>query len=330
MTRIVVAGAGSIGCFVGGCLELAGRDVRLLARPRVVEQLGRHGLRVSDYEGLDRRLPPAAVRASTDPVVLADAEIVLVTVKARDTAAVAEVLHAHAPRRCVIASLQNGVRNRRVLADRLPHARILSVMVSFNVVHEGKCSLHRATEGELAVQRGVYDPLAELLDVPGLGARLRRDIDGVLWGKLLLNLNNALNALSGLPLREELADPRWRRLLADMIDEGLAATRAAGIRPRRVDKVVPAIVPPVLRLPTPLFRRVAASMMAIDPTARSSMWDDLQRGQSTEVAHLQGEIVALGARHGVPTPINRRVQKAIQAREGAESPPTPIQPEDLG
>ena len=56
----------------------------------------------------------------------------------------------------------------------------------------------------------------------------------VLWGKLLMNLNNALVALSGLPLASELADRRWRLILAGQIDEALAAMKASGIAPARI------------------------------------------------------------------------------------------------
>ena len=53
---IVVAGAGSIGCFVGGQLAAAGRDVRFLARPRVAAELAAHGLTLTDREGGEVRL----------------------------------------------------------------------------------------------------------------------------------------------------------------------------------------------------------------------------------------------------------------------------------
>ena len=42
---IAIAGAGSIGCYVGGCLALAGRQVILLARPRIDAALRQGGLR---------------------------------------------------------------------------------------------------------------------------------------------------------------------------------------------------------------------------------------------------------------------------------------------
>ena len=56
----------------------------------------------------------------------------------------------------------------------------------------------------------------------------------------------------------------------------------------------------VLRLPTPVFKRVAARMLRIDAQARSSMADDLLRGQPTEIDMLCGEVVRLAARLRAP------------------------------
>ena len=66
-SRIVVAGAGSIGCYVGGCLALAGRDVTLLLRPALAEAIAQHGLRISDLDGADRTLASDRARARHRP-----------------------------------------------------------------------------------------------------------------------------------------------------------------------------------------------------------------------------------------------------------------------
>ena len=120
---------------------------------------------------------------------------------------------------------------------------------------------------------------------------------GVLWGKLMLNLNNALNALSGVPLATQLADRRWRLILARQIAEALGVLKAAGIKPARIEGVPPGMIPRILRLPDWLFRRVARRMLAIDPEARSSMWEDLHRHRPTEIGYLQGAILALAQKH---------------------------------
>src|SRR5436305_197087 len=117
---IIVAGAGSIGCFVGGALANAGRRVSLLARPRVIDEINRNGLRVTSFEGFDRMLSPGRLSLSEDPSIFKDAGVVLVTVKSTDTADIAGLIAQHAPPEAAIVSLQNGVGNVAVLRQRLP------------------------------------------------------------------------------------------------------------------------------------------------------------------------------------------------------------------
>ena len=135
--------------------------------------------------------------------------------------------------------------------------------------------------------------------------------------KLLHDLNNALNALSGLPLVSQLSDRAWRRVLAAQIREALAVLSAASVAPARLDKVPPKLIPAILSLPDPVFRVLARRMLAMDPEARSSMWDDLQKRRTTEIDYLQGAIIALGEKVRLPTPVARQIMKLIKAAEAA-------------
>ncbi len=128
---IGVAGAGSIGCFVGGMLALAGRRVTLLARPRVIQEIEANGLRLTSFDGLDRDIASNALTLSGDPQTLSDLGVVLVTVKSPDTAEIADLIARHARADAVIVSLQNGVSNAAVLRERLPGRRVLAAMVPF-------------------------------------------------------------------------------------------------------------------------------------------------------------------------------------------------------
>jgi 2-dehydropantoate 2-reductase len=141
------------------------------------------------------------------------------------------------------------------------------------------------------------------------------DIVGVQWGKLLVNLNNAINALSGLPLREQLAQRSWRMLFADRIAEGLAAVRAEGIRPVSPTPVPARFAPHLLRLPDTLFAAVLGRTMKIDPQARSSMSEDLRRGRRTEIDYLQGVITEIADRRGLQVPLSRRIVALIKSAE---------------
>jgi 2-dehydropantoate 2-reductase len=325
---MAIAGAGSIGCFVGGMYAAAGRRVALLARPRVIAEIAGHGLRLTSFDGLDRHVAPNALTLSEDPAIFGDAGAVLVTVKSADTADIADIIARHAPADAVIVSLQNGVGNVPVLRRRLPGRRVLAGMVPFNVVARGEGRFHRATSGDIVIERDGAGS-AEALSVPGLKMRSSADIAGVQWGKLLVNLNNALNALSDLPLRRQLGQRAWRRLFADQMAEGLAAVKAEGIRPVSSTPVPAGLTPHLLRLPDGIFNALLGSTMRIDPEARSSMWEDLQRGRATEIDYLQGVIVEIADRHGLQVPLSRRVVALVKEAEAAGKGPPRLTPEQI-
>jgi 2-dehydropantoate 2-reductase len=325
---IGVAGAGSIGCFVGGMLAAGGRRVALLARPRVIGEIEAGGLRLTSFEGFDRNIAASQLTLSEDPGVFADAAVVLVTVKSADTPEIAEVIARHAPADAVIVSLQNGVGNVNVLRERLPGRRVLAGMVPFNVVAPGEGRYHRATSGDIVIEQDDAGT-ADRLSVPGLRMRASADIAGVQWGKLLLNLNNALNALADLPLRRQLAQRAWRRLFADQIAEGLAAMRVEGIKPVSSTPIPPSWMPALLRLPDAVFAVLLGGSMKIDPEARSSMWEDLQRGRATEIDYLQGVITEIAGRHGLKAPLSHRIVTLIKNAEAAGKGSPGLTPEQI-
>jgi 2-dehydropantoate 2-reductase len=311
---IGIAGAGSIGCFVGGLHAAAGHRVALLARPRVIKEIKEQGLQLTSFDGLERKVASERLMLSEDASIFSDVGAVLVTVKSADTAEIADLIARHAPADAVIVSLQNGVGNVPVLRERLPGRRVLAGMVPFNVVTLSAGRYHRATSGDIVVERDETGT-ANRLSVPDLKVRATADIEGVQWGKLLVNLNNAINALSDLPLTRQLAQRPWRRLLADQMAEGLSAVRAEGIRPLSPTVIPAGLTPHLLRLPDPIFKTLLGGVMKIDPEARSSMFEDLQRGRRTEIDYLQGAIIDIAARRGLKVPLSRRVVELIKSAE---------------
>jgi 2-dehydropantoate 2-reductase len=325
---IGVAGAGSIGCFVGGMYAVAGRRVALLARPRVIGEIESNGLRLTNFEGLDRHIASSKLTLSENPSIFSDASLILVTVKSADTAGIADVIATHAPTDAVVVSLQNGVGNVAVLRERLPGRHVLAGMVPFNVIALGQGRFHRATSGDIVIEHDVAGT-ADQLSAPGLRVRASPDIAGVQWGKLLVNLNNALNALADLPLRQQLTQRAWRRLFADQMAEGLAAIKAEGIKPVSSTPVPITWTPHLLRLPDAIFALLLGTTMKIDPEARSSMWEDLQRGRRTEIDYLQGVITAIADRHGLQAPLSRRVVDLIRSSEAAGKGSPRLTPEQI-
>lgn len=311
MPRIVIFGAGAIGCWIGGRLAVGGADVVLVGRPRVLGELER-GLQISELGGGQWTVHPTL---ATELPATTDGDLILVCTKSAQTADAARAL---ASSRGTIASMQNGVRNPDVLRTALPGRRVLAGMVPFSVVKRGPGSYHRASGGSLAVENAdAAAPLTEACVRADLALDLRDDMLAVQWGKLVMNLNNAINALAGIPLAAELAQRGYRRILADAQREALGLLRAAVIPVARVTLVPTRWMPRVLALPDPVFRRIAGRVGAIDPYARSSMWDDLEAKRPTEIDYINGEIVALAERLGTRAraPVNAGLVALVRAAE---------------
>lgn len=322
--NITIAGAGSIGCFVGGLLADHGHAVRFLARARVVAGVSKIGaLKLTDYAGVDLTVPTPDF--SDDPSVLSSADVILVTVKSSATAEMGGLIAQDAKPDALIISLQNGVGNAATLRETLPYHDVRAGMVPFNVVGMDVTTYHRATSGDIEVEAGVLPDL----NTDHLAWKSVDNIEAVQWGKLLINLGNALNALSGLTLYEQLQDRAWRSLIADQMAEALGILKASNIAPAKTTAAPPALIPLILRLPTPIFKRVAAQMLTIDPTARSSMWDDLMKRRVTEIDALQGVIINLAGRAGMSSPLNSKVSDLIKLAEAANNGPPGLSVQEI-
>lgn len=312
-----ILGAGSIGAYVGGRLIHAGVDTVLVGRQRLVQEVRKTGLRCTDHQGTDFLLESPRVQISEAAEALADRDVVLVTVKSAATAQAAEQLKAVLSPGRLVVSLQNGVRNAEVLRSILTDAHVIAGMVPFNVVWNSGAHFHRGSSGALVLERrgALSEDVASGLQDAGFAVESHSNLQGILWGKLVLNLNNALNALSGLPIREQLSDRKHRRVLAGAIQEALRILRQGGIRVSGAGGVRPELAPLVLSLPDFLFHRVASRIMEIDPLARSSMWQDLERHRPTEIDFLNGEVVRLAHELGMTAPVNLGLTELIKGVE---------------
>lgn len=325
--RIGVLGAGAIGGYLGVRLSAGGAAVSLVGRRSLVELRSR--LCAVALDG-GRQRPGDDLVVTEDPAALRDAEVVLVTVKSTATAEAAALIDAQARAEAVVVSFQNGLGNARILRDTLGASRVVAGMVAFNVVREDEgARLRQATRGPLVAGTGegavdaVMRSLGEAFTAGGLALELRRDIEGVLAGKLLLNLNNGICAATGLPIASSLRsrDARW--CLSRCMLEGLAAVHAAGQRPVSVLGLPPWLIARALLLPDAILLRVAKRLVSADPQARSSTLQDLDAGKPTEIDALNGAIVALGREHGVRCPANETVVEVVRGLEAA-SPPLPF------
>jgi 2-dehydropantoate 2-reductase len=308
LMRFVVLGAGAIGGVVGGRLAQAGEQVVLIARGAHLEVLQRDGLRIEDPDASATLSIPAV--GAPGEVDWRPGDVVLLAVKSQQTADALGVLRRVAPD-VPICCLQNGVENERVALRYFADVYAVVVMLPATHLVPGVVQAHSApTTGLLDLGRypaGVDDTartVAAAFAGATFSSEARPDIMRWKYRKLVLNLGNALEALTG--------DRAWRSpLVGRAMDEGEAVLAAAGIdvasrdedTERRGDHIN--------------LRPVGG-----EPRGGGSSWQSLQRGTgSIETDYLSGEIVRLGRIHGVPTPVNELLQRsAVTAAERGDRP----------
>lgn len=306
--KVAVMGAGAVGGYYGGMLALAGAAVTMIGRPQHVAAMNRDGLVI---ERADRR-DVAPVRASTDPVAVADADVVLLCVKSPDTRAAAAAMRPHLAAGAVVITLQNGVENAAWAAAELEQLVLASVvwvgayMVGPGVVrHAGRGDLDlgvpRACTNRPGAAQRVRD-MAAMFERAGVACPVSPDIEAALWSKLTVNCAfNAISAVGRARYGRMAEDPRVRSIMEEVVRETLAVARADGIA---LDET--AMIASVWK--------VANAMKS----QYSSTAQDILRGKPTEIDMLNGFVAERAGIHGIPTPISRTLHALVRLREGGD------------
>lgn len=313
--RIVIFGAGSIGCHVGLTWLAAGMDIRFVGRPSVVQAAADEGACV-EGDGESHLFAPKDLVFSDAPEALTDADVIALCVKTTDDIEAAREILTHARPGTIVLSLQNGVDNGLRLQPLLPGMTIIEGMVPYNVVRPTPTHVRKTSAGHIMIARNaVLEAALSPLKATRSPVEFVDDMRAVKWSKLLLNLNNPLNALSGLTLYEQLSDCAWRRLLATLQSECLEVMNAEEIEPAKLGPLPPWLIPYFLVTPDWFFNRTGLRLQKITRDARSSMADDFAAGRRTEIDFLNGTVTEHGRRHGVPCPANETMVDLVKQAE---------------
>ena len=321
--KIGIFGAGAIGSYVGGYLAASGHDVTFLGRARQKNSFEASGLTLTHFEKALVHVVQGAAVFTDDAAQLSRCDVIFMTVKSQDSAQAAEQLAPIIAPGAYVISLQNGVGNTDILARHLPASRIIKAMIPNNVLAMDDGRYHMGTEGAIAMSLTAQtQPLIDAMHAAGLDVEGRADMDALQWSKLIMNLSNACNTLAGQTIYAHLRGRDHRRVLALAVDETLTVLRAAHITPPKVGKVNPKTIPALLRLPNFIYHRLMPLILKIDETARSSMAQDLINAKPrSEIDALNGAVVELGNKVGVPTPVNSYIAAQVRAAfEAGRSP----------
>jgi 2-dehydropantoate 2-reductase len=300
--RFVMLGAGAIGGVVGGQLAKAGFDVLFVDSLREhVEAINRDGLHLRGVHGHHvLRVPAVREPAAAG---LRGGDVVVCSVKSYHMDAAMQALRRATSLDVPVFCAQNGIRNEEVAARYFRDVHGVMVLIGAKrlvpgeVVHTsaGPLGVGRWPSGASEIAREVAQAVAKT-DIP---AYATEEIAVHKWNKMAINLNNATFGLLGISGQEAQADPEVRAFMADVYAEGVRVLRAAGIRFEG---------PPGSSVEDRIRSLRAPAKTAIVPADeearhRPSLWQDLYHGGGeVEADWFNGEIVRLGAAHGVATP----------------------------
>ena len=293
--KTAVLGAGAVGCFYGGMLARAGREVVLIGRPQHADAINRDGLYMETLSFQEH----VRVAARTDAAGIAGADMVLCCVKSTDTLQAAAEMAPHLAPDAIVLSLQNGYDNAERLQaalERPVHPAVVYVATEM----AGPGHLRHHGRGELVI--GPFDRSAEVIAefaLAGVPVTVSDNVTGALWAKLIINcVYNGLSAITQLPYGRIAPGEGIAGVMDDIVAECLAVAQADGV-------TVPGDI-----------RAAVAAIAASMATQKSSTAHDVARGRKSEIDHISGYVLRRGAALGIATPVNRTIHALVRLLEG--------------
>jgi 2-dehydropantoate 2-reductase len=298
VTRVVVAGAGTIGSLFAAHLARVA-DVGVLVRRAEHADALRSGLRVSGRSGFT-----APLRASTDPSELGDADLVIVASKGGDLESLASRLAGNFGGATVM-TVQNGLGAEEVVAAHGDWP-LLSAVTFMSGTRHGDTHVEYVldTATWIGPYRGTTADdaraTAELIVSSGLKAEAFDDLRPAQWSKLIFNATvNTVAALTGLPHDFHFAQGQLGELVRGLVDEGKAVAAAAGVELRE----------------DPWEMNVHATQRG--HAHYPSMLEDVNAHRPTEIELITGSLVREAERYGVPVPLHTALYALVRAKEAS-------------
>lgn len=300
-----------MGSVFGGFLRAAGHQVTLLGRRWHLDAIAARGLHIDGIWG-EHQVDGFAL-ASRAGDLGGPYHLILVSVKAYDTAEIVQTVSPYLDPEGLAVSIQNGLGNVETLAATLGAPRALgsSVHVGATIPEPGRVTV---TVQAAPVVIGPLDPSSDpsmerarywvsQLNQASIQCVLTDRIQSYLWAKVFYNAPlNALGALLDVHYGALGEDPELRAIMDQIIEEAFTVARGEQVElPWRSANDY-----------RELFYRELLPATAVH---RSSMLRDLERGRRTEIQAINGQIWRRGSQLGAPTPFNELMTRLIAWRE---------------
>jgi 2-dehydropantoate 2-reductase len=317
--RFAVLGAGAIGAYVGAALARGGTDVTLIARGEHLRAMARRGVRVQSPRG-DFEARPAA---TSDLTAIADADVVVLGVKAYSLPALAPRIGELLRPGAVVLAAQNGipwwyfqrhggpldghvvesVDPGGVVSGAIPSEQVVGCVVycSTEIAAPGVIRHIEGTRFAIGTPDGapggVCRDIAAAFTAGGLKCPVDADLRPQIWLKLIGNAAfNPITTVTRATLGGLAASPHAVAFVRAVMEECAAVATALGIA-----------------LPVSLDRRLEAGLAVGDH--RTSMLQDWEAGKPLETDCMTGAVAEIAGMLDAPVPNVRALHELTKAVE---------------
>lgn len=304
MQKVVVIGAGAMGCLFAARLRLAGSDVTIVDVDRErLAKISQNGIRLHDENG-DHAVPVTACTAGE----VTSADLVLLFTKAMHSrSAIASVAHL-ADGHCCALTLQNGLGNAEAIAEVFTPSRTLLGVTDWPadlsppnaVAAHGSGHVWLGAFGEES--SALADAAVAALNAAAMQAQHDRHVLAAIWEKAAFNAAlNALATILNLPVGG-LDTPEGRAIATAVIDEAIAIAATRGIAMER-------------------DRLLAKTDFALanHKAHKPSMLQDRLAGRPTEIDAINGQIVLAARAAGLSAPVTETLAALVRMGEPGRS-----------
>jgi 2-dehydropantoate 2-reductase len=289
---LLIIGSGALATLFAARLSAAGVHVTMLGSWQAgLAALRKDGARL---DGGDTQI----VQATDSPADCRGAKYALVLVKSWQTEHSASQLAECLAEDGLAVTLQNGLGNDSILARSLGLQRVSRGVTTHGATLLAPGLVRPAGNGEITLEAHTrLNKLEEMLQSAGFELRITENMEPIVWGKLIINAAiNPITALLRVKNGDLLTNPPAQALMSELAGE---AARVAQAIPVELPFLDPA------RAAEEVAQRTAENI--------SSMLQDVLRSAPTEVDAINGAIVRMGERKGVPAPANRAIYSLVKA-----------------
>ncbi len=301
--KITIVGPGAIGCLFAGFLARANEEVWLLDKnPQRAGRLKEEGIKIEGLSNISVKM-----NATINPDEIGQTDLIIICVKSYDTEQAIRSVKQLVGEKTAVMTLQNGIGNTQIIGEIVGRDRVIGGVTNHGATLLGWGHIRHAGKGETIIGKtdgkasGQLEDISAILNKAGFETVISKDIDAVIWSKLIINVGiNALTALTRLNNGRLIEYEGTKDIMRLAVFEAVKIAKVKRIKLIYDD--------PIEKIES-VCKATAGNV--------SSMLQDVLNKKRTEIDFINGAVVKWSQSLNVPTPVNYTLTNLIKTVEAS-------------